>query len=40
MITAISWVPKGAPKPVPSVAELPSKEEIEEIVKSGVMERW
>ncbi|KAF4384972.1 hypothetical protein F8388_010570 [Cannabis sativa] len=39
MITAISWVPKGAPKPVPSVADLPSKEEIEEIVKSGALER-
>ncbi|KAM6554390.1 hypothetical protein CsatB_015152 [Cannabis sativa] len=39
MITAISWVPKGAPKPIPSVADLPSKEEIEEIVKSGALER-
>lgn len=39
MITAISWVPKGAPKPVPSVADLPSKEEIEEIVNSGALER-
>ncbi|CAI9784857.1 unnamed protein product [Fraxinus pennsylvanica] len=39
MIAAISWVPKGASKTVPIVAEPPSKEEIEEIVKSGVMER-
>ncbi|PON75680.1 Guanine nucleotide-binding protein, beta subunit [Parasponia andersonii] len=39
MISAISWVPKGASKPVPSVADLPSKEEIEEIVESGGMER-
>ncbi|KAL2471293.1 Transducin/WD40 repeat-like superfamily protein [Abeliophyllum distichum] len=39
MIAAISWVPKGASKSVPIVAEPPSKEEIEEILKSGVLER-
>ncbi|KAL2488919.1 Transducin/WD40 repeat-like superfamily protein [Forsythia ovata] len=39
MIAAISWVPKGASKSVPIVAEPPSKEEIEEILKSGLMER-
>ncbi|GMN54382.1 hypothetical protein TIFTF001_023512 [Ficus carica] len=39
MISAISWIPKGASKPVPSVADLPSKEEIEEIVQSGVFDR-
>lgn len=36
MIAAISWVPKGASKYVPEVAEPPSKEEIEEILKSDV----
>ncbi|KAL9257166.1 Periodic tryptophan protein 1-like protein [Drosera capensis] len=35
MISAISWVPKGVAKAVPAVAEPPSKEEIEEIIKSG-----
>ncbi|KAI6695876.1 hypothetical protein NL676_023586 [Syzygium grande] len=39
MIAAISWVPRGASKAVPEVAEPPSKEEIEEILKSGVLER-
>ncbi|KAJ4979402.1 hypothetical protein NE237_010182 [Protea cynaroides] len=39
MIAAISWVPKGISKCVPVVAEPPSKEEIEEILKSGVLER-
>ncbi|EXC30776.1 Periodic tryptophan protein 1-like protein [Morus notabilis] len=38
MISAISWVPKGASQPVPSVADLPSKEEIEEIVQSGAFD--
>ncbi|KAL8136462.1 hypothetical protein V2J09_002463 [Rumex salicifolius] len=37
MISAISWVPKGIAKSVPSVAEPPSKEEIEEIIKSGAL---
>ncbi|KAI3419552.1 WD_REPEATS_REGION domain-containing protein [Psidium guajava] len=39
MISAISWVPRGASKAAPEMAEPPSKEEIEEILKSGVMER-
>lgn len=39
MISSISWVPKGASNPVPVVAEPPSKEEIEEIIKSGGLER-
>lgn len=39
MIAAISWVPRGASKAVPEVADPPSKEEIEEILKSGVVER-
>lgn len=38
MIAAISWVPKGVTKSVPTVADPPSKEEIEEILKSGVLE--
>lgn len=37
MISAISWIPKGAAKPLPEVAELPSKEEIEELIKSGAL---
>ncbi|KAI5670108.1 hypothetical protein M9H77_10472 [Catharanthus roseus] len=36
MIAAISWVPKGASKSVPTAAEPPSKEEIEEILKNDV----
>ncbi|KAL2556805.1 Transducin/WD40 repeat-like superfamily protein [Forsythia ovata] len=39
MIAAISWVPKGASKSIPTVAEPPSIEEIEDILKSGVLER-
>lgn len=39
MISAISWVPKGVAKTVPIVAEPPSKEEIEDILKSGALER-
>ncbi|XP_078180085.1 LOW QUALITY PROTEIN: putative WD repeat-containing protein C17D11.16 [Carex rostrata] len=39
MISAISWVPKGVSKYVPEVAEPPSKEEIEEIVKGGFFDR-
>ena len=38
MISAIAWVPKGAPKAEPAVAELPSKDEIEEMIKSGALE--
>lgn len=38
MIAAISWVPKGVAKSVPEVAELPSKEEIEEMLQSGALD--
>ncbi|CAI0453458.1 unnamed protein product [Linum tenue] len=38
MIVAVSWLPKGVAKAVPVVAELPSKEEIEELLKSGALE--
>ncbi|KAJ7950367.1 periodic tryptophan protein 1-like [Quillaja saponaria] len=39
MISAISWVPKGVSKSEPAVADPPSKEEIEEIIKSDALER-
>ncbi|KAJ7961483.1 Transducin/WD40 repeat-like superfamily protein [Quillaja saponaria] len=39
MISATSWVPKGVAKSEPAVADPPSKEEIEEIIKSGAFER-
>ncbi|KAK9164231.1 hypothetical protein Syun_005133 [Stephania yunnanensis] len=39
MISAISWVPKGASKAVPSEVEPPSKEEIEEMLKNGSLDR-
>ncbi|MCD7463219.1 hypothetical protein HAX54_050169, partial [Datura stramonium] len=39
MIAAISWVPKGVAKSVPAEAEPPSKEEIEEILKSGLLDK-
>lgn len=39
MIAAISWIPKGVSKSVPSVVEPPSKEEIEEMLKNGALER-
>lgn len=39
MISAISWVPKGASKSVPSAADPPSKEEIEEIKKLALVEK-
>ncbi|KAG6404272.1 hypothetical protein SASPL_136518 [Salvia splendens] len=38
MIAAISWVPKGFANSVPTAADPPSKEEIEEIVKSGLLD--
>ncbi|XP_057788717.1 uncharacterized protein LOC131005698 [Salvia miltiorrhiza] len=38
MIAAISWVPKGIANSVPTAADPPSKEEIEEIVKSGLLD--
>lgn len=34
MITAFSWVPKGAAKAIPDHAELPTKEEIEKLKES------
>ncbi|KAI4331795.1 hypothetical protein L6164_016750 [Bauhinia variegata] len=39
MISAISWVPKGASKSEPVLADPPSKEEIEEIINSANVER-
>uniref|UniRef100_A0A2C9UUK8 Uncharacterized protein n=1 Tax=Manihot esculenta TaxID=3983 RepID=A0A2C9UUK8_MANES len=39
MIAAVSWVPKGVAKTVPAVADPPSKEEIEEMIKAGALER-
>ncbi|XP_071730511.1 uncharacterized protein [Rutidosis leptorrhynchoides] len=39
MISAISWVPKGASKSVPTAADPPSKEEIEEIKKAALLEK-
>lgn len=39
MISAIAWVPKGAAKAEPIVADLPSKEEIEEMINSGALDR-
>ncbi|XP_077244278.1 putative WD repeat-containing protein C17D11.16 isoform X2 [Tasmannia lanceolata] len=39
MIAAVCWVPKGVSKSVPIVSEQPSKEEIEEILKSGSLDR-
>ncbi|GER55302.1 transducin/WD40 repeat-like superfamily protein [Striga asiatica] len=38
MISSISWVPKGVSKTVPTAAEPPSNEKIEELLKSGVLE--
>ncbi|KAJ4769193.1 Transducin/WD40 repeat-like superfamily protein [Rhynchospora pubera] len=39
MISALSWVPKGAAKYVPEVAEPPSKEEIEELVNADSVDK-
>ena len=39
MISSISWLPKGAANPVPAVADPPSKEEIDEIVKSAAFDK-
>ncbi|KAG5514461.1 hypothetical protein RHGRI_035759 [Rhododendron griersonianum] len=36
MIAAVSWVPKGVSKSVPDVADPPSKDEVEEILKSNL----
>lgn len=39
MIAAISWVPKGVAKAVPAAVEPPSKEEIEELLKCGLLDK-
>ncbi|KAF7831609.1 putative WD repeat-containing protein C17D11.16 [Senna tora] len=39
MISAISWIPKGASKAEPIVADPPSKEEIEEFIQSSALDR-
>ncbi|GAA0187229.1 chromatin/chromatin-binding, or -regulatory protein [Lithospermum erythrorhizon] len=39
MISAISWIPKGAAKSVPVTADPPSKEEIEEILSNVVLRK-
>ncbi|KAI9080904.1 hypothetical protein K1719_037065 [Acacia pycnantha] len=39
MISAVSWVPKGALKSQPVMADPPSKEEMEELINSVNMER-
>lgn len=39
MIVAISWLPKGAAKSVPAPAEPPSKEEVEEMLTSGILRK-
>ncbi|CAN1194239.1 Periodic tryptophan protein 1 homolog [Linum perenne] len=38
MIPTLSWLPKGAAKSIPAVAEPFSREEIEELLKSGSLE--
>lgn len=39
MISAISWVPKGAAKTVPELAEPPLQDGIGEMLKNRIMER-
>ncbi|KAJ3676908.1 hypothetical protein LUZ60_002632 [Juncus effusus] len=39
MISAVSWVPKGSSKYVPEVAEQLSKEEMEELGRTGALNR-
>ncbi|KAI3981601.1 hypothetical protein MKX01_007521 [Papaver californicum] len=39
MISAISWVPKGIAKVITAEVEPPAKEEINEILKSGTLDR-
>ncbi|KAI3848889.1 hypothetical protein MKX03_012021 [Papaver bracteatum] len=39
MISAISWVPKGIAKVIPAEVEPPTREEIDEILKSGTLNR-
>ncbi|EPS62095.1 hypothetical protein M569_12697, partial [Genlisea aurea] len=38
MISAISWIPKGVAKSVPSAVDPPTNEEIEKILKNGFMQ--
>ncbi|KAM7265888.1 hypothetical protein ACFE04_003571 [Oxalis oulophora] len=38
MISAVCWVPKGVAKQDPTVAEVPSLKEIEELIKSGALD--
>jgi periodic tryptophan protein 1 len=40
MISSISWVPKGAAKNVPVVAEPPTQEEIDEAIKAIAGREW
>lgn len=37
MISALCWVPKGVAKAIADTAEPPTKEEIEELLKSGTL---
>ncbi|WCJ25031.1 Transducin/WD40 repeat-like superfamily protein [Euphorbia peplus] len=37
MIAALSWIPKGVSKCVPAVADPPSKDEIQEMIQSGLL---
>ena len=39
MISAISWVPRGAPKCMPVVADPPTQEEIAEAMKTFALGR-
>ncbi|MCL7024685.1 hypothetical protein MKW94_019792 [Papaver nudicaule] len=39
MISAISWVPKGSTKAIPAEDEVPTQDEIEEILESGALNR-
>ncbi|RZC80128.1 hypothetical protein C5167_042705 [Papaver somniferum] len=39
MISAISWVPKGIAKVIPAEVDPPTKEEIDEILRSGTLNR-
>lgn len=39
MIAAVSWVPKGVSRSMPTVADPPSQEEIDEMIKSGALDR-
>ncbi|KAJ0240784.1 WD40 repeat-containing protein [Hirschfeldia incana] len=37
MITAVSWIPKGASKAMPDAAEPPSDEKMKELIKNGTL---